>query len=32
MTNYLEEVNITADGGIVKKMIVKGDGECPKQG
>jgi FKBP-type peptidyl-prolyl cis-trans isomerase len=32
MSSYIEEVNITEDGGIVKKMVNKGEGECPQQG
>lgn len=30
--SYIEEVNITEDGGIIKKMVNKGEGECPTQG
>jgi hypothetical protein len=29
MSQYIDEVHITKDGGIVKKMIKEGDGECP---
>jgi len=29
---YIEEVDVSADGGIVKKMITKGEGECPTKG
>ena len=32
MTTYIDEVHITADGGIIKKMIKKGEGECPQKG
>lgn len=32
MTEYIEEVNITEDGGIVKKMIARGEGGCPSKG
>lgn len=32
MPSYIDEVHITADGGIIKKMIAKGEGECPKKG
>lgn len=30
--NYLEEVKITSDGGILKKIIKRGEGECPQKG
>lgn len=30
--SYLEEVHVTADGGIIKKIITQGEGECPKKG
>jgi hypothetical protein len=29
MTTYIDEVHITSDGGIIKKMIKAGEGECP---
>lgn len=33
MTEYIEEVNITEDGGVVKKIIAFGDeGPCPEKG
>lgn len=32
MTTYIDEVHITPDGGIIKKMIKKGEGECPQKG
>jgi hypothetical protein len=32
MTTYIDEVHITTDGGIIKKMIKKGEGECPQKG
>lgn len=32
MSTYIEEVDITGDGGIVKKMLNKGEGEGPQQG
>jgi peptidylprolyl isomerase len=32
MTTYIEEVNVTSDGGIQKMMIVKGEGEGPEKG
>ena len=32
MTTYLDEVEITTDGGIIKKTINKGEGECPTKG
>ena len=32
MTNFIDEVQITTDGGIVKKTITKGEGECPQKG
>lgn len=32
MTTYIDEVHITKDGGIIKKMIRAGEGETPEQG
>jgi len=32
MPTYLDEVFITADKGIQKKMITKGDGDKPEKG
>lgn len=33
MTTYLDEVHITEDGGIIKKMIKEGEGgDCPTKG
>lgn len=33
MTSYVDEVHITEDGGIIKKMIKQGEGgECPQKG
>jgi len=32
MTTFIDEVHITEDGGIIKKMITAGEGECPTKG
>jgi FKBP-type peptidyl-prolyl cis-trans isomerase len=32
MSQYIDEIHITSDGGIIKKMIKAGDGECPTKG
>lgn len=32
MTTYIDEVHIVPDGGIIKKMITRGEGEKPQQG
>lgn len=32
MSKYIDEVNITSDGGIIKKKIKEGEGECPTKG
>ena len=32
MSKYIDEVHITKDGGIIKKMIKEGEGECPEKG
>ena len=32
MTTYIDTVHITKDGGIIKKMITAGEGECPEKG
>lgn len=32
MTKYLDEVHITNDGGIIKKMLKEGEGETPTKG
>ena len=32
MQSYIDEVHITTDGGIIKKMISAGEGDCPTQG
>lgn len=32
MTSYIDEVHITEDGGIIKKMITKGEGVTPEKG
>lgn len=32
MTKYIDEVNITKDGGIIKKMLKEGEGEAPTKG
>jgi FKBP-type peptidyl-prolyl cis-trans isomerase len=32
MTTYKSEVDITGDGGIIKKMINEGEGETPTKG
>ena len=33
MSHYLDEVHITKDGGIIKKVIKNGEGgECPTKG
>ena len=32
MTKYLDEVHITKDGGIIKKMLKEGEGDTPTKG
>jgi hypothetical protein len=32
MTKYLDEVHITNDGGIIKKMLKEGEGDTPTKG
>ena len=32
MTTYIDTVHITKDGGVIKKMITAGEGECPTEG
>ena len=31
-TKYVEEVDVTSDGGVVKKIITHGDGPMPNHG
>ena len=32
MTSYINEVHVTTDGGIIKKVIKAGEGEKPTKG
>lgn len=32
MTTYIDEIDVSGDGGIMKKMITAGEGECPTKG